>query len=82
MPARKGQQTMVRSRLAVARVRAGLTQTQAAERIGIGFATYRRLERGQIENPPLRYLVNATIVFGVELDEVIEDRWREWMPLG
>lgn len=81
MSARKDQQTVVRSRLAVARVAAGVTQAEAAERIGIGLATYRRLERGQVENPPLRYLVNAAIMFGVDVDDVIDDRWREWLPL-
>jgi transcriptional regulator with XRE-family HTH domain len=41
--------------------------------------TYRRIERGQTENPGLRYLVNAALALGVELDVILEDRWREWM---
>lgn len=47
---------------------------------GISPAQYRRLERGQIENPPLRYLVNCALVLRVDLFEVVEDRWLEWMP--
>ena len=27
-------------------------------------------------NPPLRYLVNLSIVLGCELDDLIEDEWR------
>jgi hypothetical protein len=30
-------------------------------------------------NPPLRYLVNLSIVLGCELDDLIEDEWREWL---
>jgi hypothetical protein len=47
---------------------------------GPSVATYQRLERGEMSNPPLRYLVNCAIVRKVELDEVIEDEWREWYP--
>ncbi len=52
-----------------------------AHAIGVSIATYRRLERGQLENPPLRYLVNAAIVLRVPLEDVIEPAWREWLAL-
>jgi transcriptional regulator with XRE-family HTH domain len=57
----------------------GVTQDELAYAIGISVPTYRRLERGQTENPGLRYLVNAALALGVKLDVIIEDEWREWM---
>lgn len=68
-----------RTRLAWARKKAGLTQRELSDITGIPRATLQRLERGEFENPKLRYLVNCSIALGVELDEVIEDRWREWL---
>lgn len=59
-----------------------MTQEELAEAIGISVPTYRRLERGQTDNPPLRYLVNAALALGVELDALIEDEWREWKALN
>lgn len=56
----------------------GVTQEELAEAIGISLPTYRRVERGETDNPPLRYLVNAALALGVELDAVIEDGWRDW----
>jgi transcriptional regulator with XRE-family HTH domain len=57
----------------------GVTQEELAAAIGISLPTYRRLERGQAENPGLRYLVNAALALGADLDLLIEDEWREWM---
>lgn len=78
MPRRRQDQTDIRTRLASARVRRGVTQAELAAAIGIALPTYRRLERGQMESPPLRYLTNAALALGVELDDLIEDEWREW----
>lgn len=49
---------------------------------GIPVASYRRLERGQVENPPLRHLVNCALVLRVPVAEVIEDRWLKWLALS
>jgi len=68
-----------RTRLAWARKRSGITQRQLSEITGIPRATLQRLERGEFENPKLRYLVNCSIALGVNLDEVIEDEWLEWL---
>lgn len=57
----------VRSRLAVARQSRGLSQERLAPTVGLSLATYRRLEAGRIDNPPLRYLVNCALALGVEL---------------
>lgn len=56
----------------------GVTQEELAEAVGISVPTYRRLERGQVDNPPLRYLANAALALGCELDTLIEDDWRTW----
>ena len=29
-------------------------------------------------NPPLRLLVNCAIALNCQLDDLIEERWREW----
>ena len=78
MPARRQDQTAVRTRLAALRVERGLTQAQVADAIGIALPTYRRLERRQMPSPPLRYLSNAALALGVELEDLIEPEWREW----
>jgi transcriptional regulator with XRE-family HTH domain len=56
----------------------GVTQEELADAIGISEPTYRRLERGQMSNPPLGYLVNAAHALGVDLQDLIEDEWRSW----
>lgn len=81
MGARRDPGTKPETRLARARMSRGVTQDELAAAIGISVPTYRRLERGQTDNPPLRYLVNAALALGVELDELIEDEWRTWLVL-
>lgn len=56
----------------------GVTQEELAEALGISVPTYRRIERGETDNPPLRYLVNCALALGVELDAVVEEEWRTW----
>ena len=70
------------SRLADQRRVSGLSQEDLAEAAGLSRATYQRLESGRMPNPPLRYLVNLSIVLDCELDDLIEDEWREWMSLN
>jgi transcriptional regulator with XRE-family HTH domain len=67
------------SRLAEARRARGVTQDDLARAIGISLPTYRRLETGRMPNPPLRYLANCAIALGVQVEELIEDDWREWL---
>ncbi|HEU4973835.1 MAG TPA: helix-turn-helix transcriptional regulator [Baekduia sp.] len=78
MPAREDPGTKAETKLARWRMHRGLTQEELAVAIGISLPTYRRLERASTDNPPLRYLQNAALALGVELDDVIEDSWREW----
>ncbi|HWY19509.1 MAG TPA: helix-turn-helix transcriptional regulator [Solirubrobacteraceae bacterium] len=68
------------TRLARARLSRGVTQEELADAIGVSAPTIRRLERGEVENPKLRHLVNCAIALGVDLDDVLEDEWLEWLP--
>lgn len=79
MPRRHDPGTKAETKLARLRMARGVTQEELAEAVGISIATYRRIERGQTANPPLRYLTNAALALGVELDDVIEDEHRGWM---
>jgi transcriptional regulator with XRE-family HTH domain len=55
-------------------------QEEMAERTGIPLRTYQRLESGELTNPPIRYLVNCALALTLELDEVCEPEWLEWLP--
>jgi len=79
-PRPRRQATKVETKLADRRLRAGLTQAEMAELTGISLAHYRRLERGQMRNPPLRFLVNCALVLQAELLDIVEDEWLTWMP--
>jgi transcriptional regulator with XRE-family HTH domain len=57
-----------------------VTQEELAVAVGVSAQTIRRLERGEVENPKLRTLVNCAIALGVELSDVIEDDWLDWLP--
>jgi transcriptional regulator with XRE-family HTH domain len=72
----------VRSRLAAARRHRGLRQEDVAPAVGLSLSTYRRLENLQLDNPPLRYLVNCAIVLDVPLTSLLEDEWCEWMQFA
>jgi transcriptional regulator with XRE-family HTH domain len=57
----------------------GLTQRELAERSGISLGTIRRLERGELSNPGIRYLTNIAIA--LDLDgpfDVCEAEWQAW----
>ncbi len=41
----------------------------------------QRLDWGEIDNPPIGYLVNIATVLGVDLLDICEDEWLEWMVL-
>jgi transcriptional regulator with XRE-family HTH domain len=71
-------QTDARTKLARRRLARGVTQRQMWEAVGVSRATYVRLEHGRMDNPPLRLLVNCALALGCELNDVIEDAWRQW----
>lgn len=68
------------TKLARERLLAGLTQQEIAQLAGMSEATYRRLESGGMNNPPLRFLVNIALVLEVDLFDLVEDEWLDWMP--
>lgn len=80
-PARHDPGTTPETKLAHVRMSRGVTQEELARAVGISVPTYRRLERGETGNPKLRHLVNCALALGVELDDVLEDEWLEWLPL-
>ncbi|MGA2469273.1 MAG: helix-turn-helix transcriptional regulator [Solirubrobacteraceae bacterium] len=69
------------TKLAQARVRRGVTQEEMADATGISTATYWRLEHGRLSDPSIRLLANCALALGVEVEELIEDEWREWLVL-
>lgn len=71
-----------RTQLAFVRHRAAVPQVEMAGRMGISIATYQRLEEGRMSNPPLGYLVNASIILGVPVAALIEPEWLSWWDLG
>lgn len=56
-----------------------MTQQEVAAAVGISRTTYNKLERGEYQNPQLRYLINCAIVLGVErVEELFQPEWRAW----
>ena len=80
MGRRPGEQTKIETRLAAWRTKRNITQAELAAAVGMSLTTYRKLERGDFDNPPLRYLVNCSIALDCKLDELLDDRYREWYP--
>ncbi len=68
--------------LARARLSKGVTQEELADAVGVSAQTIRRLERGEVENPKLRTLVNCAIALGVDVSDILEDDWLGWLPIG
>lgn len=77
-PARRLEQTKVRTPLAEWRLKRGMTQKELREAAGITRTVYGRLERGEHPDPPLRLLSNCAIVLGVPVEELLQPEWREW----
>jgi transcriptional regulator with XRE-family HTH domain len=77
-PARRLEQTNIRTPLAEWRVKRGMTQRELWQAAGVSRTVYLKLERGDYQDPPLRRLNNCALVLGVELDELIQPEWREW----
>lgn len=68
-----------RTRLAARRQQIRLTQKRLSELTGLSLRTVQRLELGEVDNPPLRYLVNLAKALDIELEAILEDEWLEWM---
>lgn len=74
---RPGEQTKAETRIAEWRVKRGLTQQETADAVGLSLNGYWKYEHGQIYNPGVRQLANLAIIFGCELEDLIEDDWRQ-----
>lgn len=71
------------TRIAHWRVKRGLTQQEVADLVGLSLNGYWKYERDRIFNPGVRQLANLAIIFGCQIEDLIEDEWREgsW-PFG
>lgn len=72
------EQTDIRTRIGYWRAQRGMTQREAWEAAGLTRSTYKALERGDMQHPPLRVLVNLALVFDVAFEELLEDDWKRW----
>ena len=55
-----------------------MTQREVWEASGLTRSTYKALERGDVQHPPVRVLVNLALVFDVAFEELLEDDWKRW----
>lgn len=68
------------TRIEQRRLAAGLTQAELAEKAQISLPTLQRIEQTQNDNPGIRYLGNIAIALGCQIEDLIEDDWRELKP--
>lgn len=57
-----------------------MTQAEMARATGLSRTSYIALENGSVANPRLRHLVNCALVLGVDVRELFEDEWLQWLP--
>jgi len=76
MSPRQRDPTSPRTRIEKRRLLLGLSQTAVAERAGISLRTLQRIEHGEMDNPPIRYLAGIAQALSMSLDDVIEPEWR------
>lgn len=72
--------TRSRTRLAVWRLRRGVTQKRLAEAVGMPLASYQRLERDHVRDPSVRDLANLALALGVDITDLLEPHWLKWRP--
>lgn len=62
-------------KVAQLRIEHGVTQQELADATGMHVRTIQELERGWVQNPKIRSLVNIAAALGVKLEDVCEDEW-------
>lgn len=67
-----------RSKIAARRQELGLSQRELSELTGISMRQVQRLDGSEIDNPPIRYLVNIATVLKAEVLDICEDEWLRW----
>jgi transcriptional regulator with XRE-family HTH domain len=55
-----------------------MTQKQLSELTGISMRSIQRLDWGELENPPIGYLVNIAVVLDIPVLDICEDEWLDW----
>jgi transcriptional regulator with XRE-family HTH domain len=75
---RIGEASKNQTPLARMRIARGLTQEELAEATGIPRRTYQDIERGARQKAPLAQLINCAIVLDCTLDELLEERHKQW----
>ncbi len=70
------------TKLARLRYERDVPQRELAEATGLSLRTLKRLELGEIPNPPIRYLANCALALGARLEDVAEDEWLTWSQLA
>lgn len=82
MAERKTTSALAQSKLAQTRLRRGITQAELAEATGLRLRTIQELDRGELGNPGIRYLVMIAAALGVEMSEICEERWLQAFKLA
>jgi transcriptional regulator with XRE-family HTH domain len=62
------------------RIALGFTQPAMAQRAGLPLRTYQRLEAGELNNPPIRHVVNCALALGLRIQDIAEPEWISWTP--
>jgi transcriptional regulator with XRE-family HTH domain len=70
-----------RSKIAARRLEAELSQKELSELSGLSMRTVQRLDAGELQNPPIRYLVNIALVLDTPVLDICEDEWLKWTVL-
>jgi transcriptional regulator with XRE-family HTH domain len=69
-----------RTRLNRERRLRSVSQSALSQATGISERTLQRLENGEIDNPPLRYLVNCALALGIaDWRQLVEPEWERWL---
>ena len=69
------------TRIARARLKADLTQSQLAAATGLSLRTVQKLDRGEMTNPPIRYLANVAHVLDRDIWDLCEPEWLQFTDL-
>lgn len=76
--ARRADRTDPQTRLAEVRVSRGVYQHELAQATGISIASIKRLEQGEVANPPLWWYVNCALALNVALEEILDPELASW----